>query len=263
MGSKQKKEAKRTTRQAVKAQKKKRLLKKTQLTKRRKSWYSILAPQLFGKAKIGESIVEEASSLVGRTVSLSLMTLTGDMKKQNTTINFEVAGIADNHAQTKAVGYYIVPASIKRMVRRGRTRVDASFVCKTKDGVHLRVKPFVLTLNVTNRATAGRVRNHVVTFLASYAAANDYETIFKEVVSGKVQMISAYVARKVYPVRSAGIRVLEVVEDEVTAIPQKDLDVAKLIKTAEAAPRPRYKTVRPKFPFNKKKPSSRGRGARR
>jgi small subunit ribosomal protein S3Ae len=265
MGSKQKKEAKRAVRASVKSVKKKRLIKKNPLTKRKKVWYSLLAPQVFGKAKVGDSLVEESSQLVGKTMKLSLMTLTGDMKKQNITVGFQITGIADNQAQSKMMKYSIIPASIKRMVRRGRTRVDASVVCLCKDGVKLRIKPFVLTLNITNRSTSTKLRNHLITFLASYAAQHDYETMFKHVVSGKLQMILNYVARKVYPIRQSDIRVMEVMPEDakVTGVAQKDLDVMKLIKAAESAPRPSFKRPpRGRFQRDQKK-SFGGRGGKR
>ncbi|PIN79901.1 hypothetical protein COV16_01835 [Candidatus Woesearchaeota archaeon CG10_big_fil_rev_8_21_14_0_10_34_8] len=250
MAAKQKKEASRAARASAKAARQKRLVKKTSLTKKKKTWHSIVAPDIFGKAQIGESLIDEPSILMGKTVQLSLMTLTGDMKKQNITIKFAVDNIKENRGHTRVLSYNIVPASIKRMVRRGRSRIDASIVCKSKDNVKIRIKPFILTLNLTNRATATRIRNHVVTFLATYITNKDYNTVFKEVVSGKLQMYMTYVARKVYLVKTCGIRTVEVVKDDIntTVVPQENLDIEKLIKAAETAPRPKYpKPPRQKF----------------
>ncbi len=273
MAAKQKKEVERATRASDKDAKKKRLIKKVQITRKKKSWYPILAPQIFGRAKIGESLVDDAGQLVGRTIKLSLMTLTGDMKKQNITVGFRVDSTANNQAQTQLVQYMLVPASVKRMVRRGRTRIDASFVCQTKDGMKLRIKPFALTLNVTNRSIASNVRNHMIAFLASYAAEHDATTIFKDVVSGRLQVGLNFVARKVYPLRQTDIRVMEVVpaEMQTTAQPQKGLDIAKLMSTAESAPRPMFKRQPRRFPQkdeysgsgNSKSRNSRGRSNRR
>lgn len=209
--------------------------------KKKKSWYAIHAPDLFGRALIGETLVEDPSALVGKHIALSLMTLTGDMKKQSTTISFAVDQIAENKGVTRVVGYHVMPSSMKRMMRRGRTRVDASFVCACKDGMKVRLKPFVLTVYETNRSTATRLRNVVSVFIATYVAAHDYNTLMKDLVSGKLQMYITFVARKVYPVFTAGIRALEVQAETVkaTIAPQQNLDIAALMNAAETAPRTR------------------------
>jgi small subunit ribosomal protein S3Ae len=212
--------------------------------KKKKSWYSIHAPDLFGRAVIGETLVEESAALLGKHIELRLMTLTGDMKKQNTTIAFVVDQIAENKGATRVVGYHVLPGSMKRMMRRGRTRVDASFVCVCKDGMKVRLKPFILTVFATNRSTATRLRNVVSAFLATYVAAHDFNTLVKDIVSGKLQMYVTFVARKVYPVFTAGIRALEVQKEtvKVTIAPQQNLDVAALMNAAEVAPRTRPRT---------------------
>ncbi len=212
--------------------------------KKKKSWYPIHAPDFFGRAVIGETLVEEPAALLGKHIELSLMTLTGDMKKQSTTIAFVVDQIAENKGATRVVGYHVLPSSMKRMMRKGRTRVDASFVCVCKDGMKVRLKPFILTVFATNRSTATRLRNAVSAFLATYAAAHDFNTLVKDIVSGKLQMYVTFVARKVYPVFTAGIRALEVQKETVkaTITPQLNLDIAALMNAAEAAPRIRPRT---------------------
>ncbi len=208
---------------------------------KKKNWYSIQAPDLFGRAVIGETLVDDPSALLGKHLKLSLLILTGDMKKQNTTVSFVVDHIAENKGFTRIAGYHVMPSSMKRMMRRGRSRVDASFVCVCKDGVKVRLKPFILTAYATNRSTATKLRNVASVFLATYAATQEYNTIVKDLVSGKLQGYITFVARKVFPVFTAGIRVLEVQKEtaKVTVVPQSNLDIAALMKEAEASPRAR------------------------
>lgn len=213
---------------------------------KKKTWYQIHAPDLFGKAVIGETLVEDSSALLGKHIDLSLLILTGDMKKQNTLVSFVVDHIAENKGFTRIVGYHVMPSSMKRMMRRGRTRVDASFVCVCKDGVKVRLKPFIMTAYATNRSTAAKLRNVVSVFLATYAATQEYNTLVKDIVSGKLSGYITFVGRKVYPVFTAGIRTLEVQKEtvKVTIAPQADLDVVALLKAAEAAPKARMRPAR-------------------
>src|SRR3989339_814793 len=55
---------------------------------KRKKWINVIAPKLFNNEIMGEIPVTEPKSLVGRCISVSLMGLIGDMKKQGTNVKF-------------------------------------------------------------------------------------------------------------------------------------------------------------------------------
>lgn len=201
--------------------------KKIPLTKKKKLWFQIAAPAIFGNAIIGESVVEDVKCLIGKKLHLSLMTLTGDMKKQHISITFNVDKIANNIGQTIPVGYQVAPASIKRLVRRGRNRVDDSFVCQTKDGVRVCVKPFLLTAFETHNSTIADIRRMVVAYIATYASKYDYNIFFKDIVSGKLQGRIRDAVSHIYPIRISEIRMLQVVKDTVgiTALPVPNINI--------------------------------------
>ena len=46
--------------------------------KKQKIWYSLIAPSMFGKKKIGETPADDPEKVLGRTVEVSLQELTGD-----------------------------------------------------------------------------------------------------------------------------------------------------------------------------------------
>lgn len=209
--------------------------KKAPLVKKKKLWLQILAPDIFGKAVIGESLVEDAKGLLGKKLHLSLMTLTGDMKKQHMSVSFVVDKIADNKGMTKIMGYEIAPASIRRQVRRGRNRVDASFVCQTKDGVKVRVKPFLLTAFETHRSKVSVIRRLIISYIATYAATYDFDVFFRDIISGKLQSRVREAVQNVYPIRSSEIRMLQVVKEStpVTALPQANLNLEQPVPPQE------------------------------
>lgn len=209
--------------------------KKAPLAKKKKLWFQILAPDIFGKAVIGESLVEDVKGLLGKKIRLSLMTLTGDMKKQHISVLFLVDKIADNKGMTKIVGYEVAPASIKRQVRRGRNRVDASFVCQTKNSIKVRVKPFLLTAFETHRSKVGAIRRIITAYIATYAANYDYDAFFRDIVSGKLQSRVREAVQHIYPIRSSEIRMLQVVKENtpVTALPQANLNLEQPMHSKE------------------------------
>ncbi len=211
--------------------------KKALLSKKKKFWFQIVAPDIFGKAVIGETIIEDSKQLVGKCIQLSLMSLMGDMKKQNINVTFRVDKVLDGKGQTQLIAYDVTPSSIKRLVRRGRMRVDASFVCQSKDGVKVRVKPFLLTAHETNKSILSSLRKYASAFIATYVSLYDYDAIFKDIVSGKLQVAVRQAVHTIYPIRSSEIRMFHTVKDSVavTALPNSNINVEKIIEAASQA----------------------------
>ena len=108
---------------------------------KRKRWYTVLAPALFGEKILGESYVAEPANLVGKFLSLNLMNVTGDPKKQNINAKFKVVKVADGKGHTELQSFNLLPSSVKRIVRRGRDKITDSFLCVTSDKRLVRVKP--------------------------------------------------------------------------------------------------------------------------
>ena len=101
------------------------------MKKRKKEWYDIVATKLFNEMKLGETTVADVSSIIGKPLKVNLMSLTNDIKKQNSTISFVITQIKGDKAVADPVSFEVMPAAIKRNIRRQRDRIDASFVCYT------------------------------------------------------------------------------------------------------------------------------------
>jgi len=100
---------------------------------KKKTWFEIIAPKIFRNASLGETLVADKEQLIGKEITASLANITGDMKRQSTIIKFKITELKEDKAITDITGYSILLTHIKRMVRKGRERVDSSFVCTTKD----------------------------------------------------------------------------------------------------------------------------------
>src|SRR3989344_7496580 len=87
---------------------------------KKKKWYPILANATFNNYEIGETIAESANSMIGKSVSVSLMALTQDMKTQNTKLRFKIKEAKDEKLYTDLVGYEIVTSSLKRLVHKNK-----------------------------------------------------------------------------------------------------------------------------------------------
>ena len=59
----------------------------------KKKWYPIVAQGEFEKTKLGESFVHAAKDLMGKHLTLNLMALTNDPKKQGVSLTFKVVRV--------------------------------------------------------------------------------------------------------------------------------------------------------------------------
>lgn len=173
---------------------------------RKKLWYSIIAPKLFGEQVLGQTIAYDANAVVGRTVLQNLMNLTNEVKKQNTNIKFEVEKVEGDQAKTKLVGYEIIPSSIKRMVRRNNIKIDMSFTIKTADNMNVRIKPLLLTKSDTVKSIATKIRRITQDMITKNAAKSQFDELMSDLVTHKLQSALRDSIKKIYPLRTCEIR---------------------------------------------------------
>ncbi|HIH39313.1 TPA: hypothetical protein HA219_01145 [Candidatus Woesearchaeota archaeon] len=174
-----------------------------------KRWYKIISPQMLGANQIGETVAAEESQLIGRTINISLGAIINDMKKQNTNAILEITKINAGNAETEIKKLEIVPSSIRRMVRKGKERIDLSLVCATKDNVLIRIKPFVATRGKVGGSVLTKMTNLLDAVLRVEASRTNYENLMADVIHGKLQKTAKQRLNKLYPVKTSEIRSIE------------------------------------------------------
>ncbi len=178
---------------------------------KKKRWVPIFASKLFNEQVIGESYVGEPQELVGRSVTVSLMTLTGDPQKQSVNVSFDITGIVDNKVSTELVGYQIVPSSAKKMMRRQKSKIEDSFIVETSDKKLIRVKPIIVTRGRTTHNLLSTMRKLQRAYLAKMISKMDFESFVKDVVLKKIQHGLAQLLKRLYPVGACEIRQIELI----------------------------------------------------
>lgn len=174
-------------------------------SKIKKRWIPIMAPKLFREQQIGETYILEPEKLVGRNLTVNLMSLTNDIKKQNFSVQFLITQVDNSKAYTKTLGLKMSPAALKRLVRRGKTRLDESFVLAIKDEV-IRIKPLIVTRNVVKGSVKFALRQKLIEELTKKICAMNLSDIINEVISTKMQRSMKEILSKVYPLRVFEIR---------------------------------------------------------
>jgi len=180
----------------------------------RKEWYPIFAPRVFNNAFLGETHVYESRQMMGKGLTINLMNLTNDAKRQNININFEVVDVQNGKGLTNVIGYNMVQSSIKRLIRRNIEKVDMSFFCKTSDNKDLQVKPILITRSATKGSVVARIRRTVQDFIVKYVGSVSYDNLVNDLVNHKLQSLLKKDINKIYPLRICEIRSMEVIDLE-------------------------------------------------
>ena len=182
-----------------------KIRKKTGGKVRKKKWLKIIAPRTFNNMVLGESYVYDAKQLIGKSLKVNMMTLSRDPKQQHLNILFKVTKLDGDTGLAEVKGFVIVPSFLKRIVRRGKNRLDMSFKCKIKDKV-IRIKPILLTRSQTHSSVLKDLRKTAIEIIKKAFANYKYDDLVMDLLAYKVQRKIKSDLGKIYPLKSCDIR---------------------------------------------------------
>jgi small subunit ribosomal protein S3Ae len=196
-----------------------------------KKWYKVTAPTAFSNKSLGETLADEPEKLTGRQIETTLQELTGDMKQMHIKLTFKVSEVLDTNAKTVFTGHNMTSDYIRRLTRRGATKISAVFDLKTKDGSRIRVKPFAITDRRCQTTQAQAIRALMHEQLDACAQANSLSGFIAEILVGDLTGRIYKEARKIHPVRR-----VEVSKTEVMKAPSIEMDETPMFAEESAAP---------------------------
>jgi len=177
-----------------------------------KATYKILASSAFGYAEIGQTIASTPDHLKGRTVWVSLYSLTNDPTQQHIKLLFQIVRVEGDTAYTVFKGHDLARDYLRSLVRRGSSRVDGIFDVYTKDGCKLRVMVLAITLKRAKTSQERAIRKIMAQVVEAKAQQLNFDEFVQEMVLGKVASEVFNAARKIYPLRRVEVRKSKVLE---------------------------------------------------
>jgi len=186
--------------------KKEKVFRKLALKKKKKRWYPIYAEKEFSGIQLGELMASASSELIGKIVKLNLGTLTNQAKKQSIRVNFKVKTIKEDKPICEIVGYEFVESFIKRAVRKGKSKIDATLFLKTKDDINITVKVLIITRNKVQSGITGSMRKKIIEFFNDACNKFTYEDFVKGLINEDLHNDLRKIVNKIYPVNIAKIR---------------------------------------------------------
>ena len=173
---------------------------------KKKFWFQIVAPKMFGGQVIGESYVSDAQLMKGRNVTVNLRTLTDDIKNQNIKISLVVDNVKENKAHCSIIGFNLLSSAVKRMTSKGKVRIDDFIVCKTSDDIKIRSKIVMVTVNLTSNSVATHMRKKSRELLKEHIGKSTYNQLLEDLIAHKLQYHLKKELKKIYPLRGCEIR---------------------------------------------------------
>jgi len=188
---------------------------------RSKRLYKLRAPGIFQHVDLGETVATEPEQLAGRTIEVTLSELGGgaDISKAHIKLRFQIERISgENVAETRFIGHDLTSDYVRRLARRKRSKIDASLVVTTKDGVQMRLKPVAVGEHRLQSRLRSELRNTLRQLLVDEAAKRTAADFVREMLQGELGKTLSQGLRTLYPLKKIEIRRSEIlgpIADEV------------------------------------------------
>ena len=171
-----------------------------------KSWYTIVAPDYFSGKELTMGIGSSPESMIGRKVEIPVSDLTGNFKKSNARMIFQITSCQGNRCETEFMGHTLSDDYIRRMVRRRKERLDIVKSFTTSTGEEVTVKLVIVTDGKLTGSKTVEIRNEVERFLSGKISGMSYGDFSKYVINEEIYGDIVNAAKDIYPIRKLEIR---------------------------------------------------------
>ena len=181
-----------------------------------KSWFKVHVPDNLGKAYIGDTIANDAESVVGRIMTATLGEITNDYAKQHVKMSFKIATVTGDSAYTEFVGHEVTRDYLRSLVKRRSSRID--YHCPGHDQGQQEgpADDLLYTFARANISQEHAIRNAIVQAVAVQAQAWDLTTLLNGIVSGEISRDLFKAVKTIYPTRR-----VEVIKSKVEQVAAK------------------------------------------
>jgi len=187
-----------------------------------KKWYTLIAPEYFGMAEVGETPADDPSKVIGRRVEITLAELTNDYSNQNPykKLIFEVHKVAGDNAYTNFNRFELMRDYLNSLVKRRTSKIEDIIDITTVDNYVLRVKPVAFTIKRCRSSQRRAMRAVIRETVLQLGTQENFIQFLQECVLGKIPAEIYKRAKKIYPLRRVEIRKIELLKAPKTDNPE-------------------------------------------
>jgi len=177
-----------------------------------KTWYTVLAPQMFDSRELGQIPATEDANLINRIVKVSLTELTGDMSQSYVNLQFRITEVKGKTAYTKLVGHEISAGYLRTLVRRRRNVINEVVDVTTKDGAKIRIQVSLFTAKRVSSPLKTALRNAVKDEVLARVKDMDFQQTIQEIIFGKFSATLFNRIKKLCPLKRIEVKKTELSE---------------------------------------------------
>jgi len=180
-----------------------------------KTWYDIIASDVFPGQWIGETLASSPDLLYGRRVEVSLRDITGDLMHEKYRLWFAIHRVEGTTAYARFYMEMLNRDFLRSIVQRRSSRVDVQTEGTTKDGHHVRVFNLIITAVRVRHSQERAIRKRVHEYVASVIPELTLEELVRASVLGDrvdVRAEAARLASKIAPIKNSEIRKMVVLK---------------------------------------------------
>ena len=211
--------------------------------KQQKRWYDVLAPEMFDREQLGETLADEPDKALGRTIETTLGDLRNDASENNTKLTFKITEVASDTAYTEFIKHELTRDYLRSLVRRGSSKIEAYITVLTTDDYRVQIQPAAFTTKSADESQEKAIRRTMIDLVRESARERTFEDLVDSIVEGRLSSAIYTEAKTIYPLRRVEIQkaTLEAHPEEVAAEEEVSVDVDEeevgddLAEDAEAA----------------------------
>jgi small subunit ribosomal protein S3Ae len=195
--------------------------------KQEKRWYTVMAPEQFDRAELGETPADEPEQLYDRTLQTTLGELQGDASENNTKLTFRITDVGSDAAYTEFIKHELTRDYLRSLVRRGSSKVESFETVLTSDDHRVQIQPVAFTTKKADHSQERAIRKTMTEIVRETARDRTFADLVDGVVEGRLSSAIYSEAKQVYPLRRVEIQklTLEARPDEVAEEKAASVDV--------------------------------------
>ena len=194
--------------------------------RRGKRWYTVIAPEQFDRAELGETPAFEPEQVLGRTIQTTLGDIT-EQGENNVKLTFKITDVGSDSAYTEFDKHELTRDYNRSLTRRGSSKVKTVLTVRTADDYRLQVHAVAFTTKVADRSQKEAIRKTMTELVKDASRERTFEEFLDSVVEGHLSSAIYNEAKTIYPLRRVEIEktVLEAHPEEVHAEEEAAADV--------------------------------------
>ena len=177
-----------------------------------KNWYNIMAPEMFNRQKVAETLTDEPEKLMGRVAEVTVQDINGDFSKMHIKLRFKVNDVRGTEAHTYFIGHDMSSDYVRRMTRRRKSKIDMVVDAKTRDEYVIRLKPLAISGNRVRASQQSEIRHIMTNVLTEFCTTRPLDEIVKAIISGQLAKNTATACKPIHPLQRVEIHKSEILK---------------------------------------------------